>query len=158
MTEISNCLDRVAFVETYGKEGFTLIVKHWDQRRKTYLLKIDLRYKVCASLLDLPLMCWNVDAVATIISSFGMPFWANRSSLRWDNITSFDIQFYCKDLADIPEIIQVTIGPHTYAVRLIVKFSRLEIPPFEDSASNKEDPDDLGDNECNFWFGSPSKN
>ena len=61
-------------------DGFFLLVNRWNKFRGGVPHK--LKYIIYATLRDLPLYCWTVDAVATIISGFGTPCRASRTSLH----------------------------------------------------------------------------
>ena len=60
--------------------------------------------------------------MATIISSFGLPYRASKSCLNWDDLTFFDIDFFCEEIEDVPKSVDVTVGPFTYNVKIRVKF------------------------------------
>ena len=84
-------------------DGFSLITNYWNQFRGGILH--DLKFKVYATLKNLPLFCWTVDIVATIISSFGSPCRASHSSLRWEDLSGFDIVFFCETVKNVPKSI-----------------------------------------------------
>ena len=91
-------------------DGFTVVVNHWNQFSGGVRHK--LKYEVYAILKDLPLFCWMEEAITGIISGFAVPHRASRSSLRWEDITGFDIVFFCEDISSILEMIKVMVGSH----------------------------------------------
>ena len=52
--------------------------------------------------------------MAAIISSFGVPHRVSRKYLRWEDLSSFDLQFFCESIEDVPESVDVSVGPFTY--------------------------------------------
>lgn len=118
-------------------DGFSLLVNRWNKFKGG--IPHQLKYKVYATLKDLPLFCWTVDAVATIISGFGTPCRASRTSLRWDDLSGFDMVFYCEEYENIPEKIEVTVGPFTYSVSIIINFVAEKSPHFGDSSSASDE-------------------
>ncbi|KAG1347823.1 hypothetical protein COCNU_06G016520 [Cocos nucifera] len=110
-----------------------------------------MKLKVSASLFNLPLLCWNFQAVTMIISSFGLPHRASKHCLKWEDLTSFDLDFFCEDIEDVPNSVNVSVGPFIYNVQIRVNFVSEQIPPGtpiseEDSNSDRDDWD--------YWFGS----
>lgn len=132
--------------------GFSLQINHWDQHRGG--IPHRLKFKVSASLLNLPLTCWNSRAVATIISSFGFPHRASKACLRWDDLTTFDLDFFCDDIDDIPESVNVTVGPFTYIVQIKINFVSEQGPL--DSGSSAGTPEN-DDEDWDYWFGPEDK-
>lgn len=98
-------------------DGFSLQASRRDQHRGGISHGL-IELMVSASLLDLSLMCWNAEALAAIRSSFGTPHRASLECLCWDDLTSFDINFFCEEMEDIPDSINVTIEPFIYNVEV----------------------------------------
>lgn len=73
-------------------------------------------FKVCASLIHLPLICWNIDMVVNMIACFGIPLTISCSSINISELTRFDLHFLCESLVSIQEFIEVTFGQHCYLV------------------------------------------
>lgn len=132
-------------------DGFTLVVNHWDQTIEGTQNK--LRFKVCASLFNLLLIYWNVNAIASIIANFRVPLRANHSSINMEDLTSLDLHFLCENLESISEFIEVTVRAFCYRVRLVVNFSSPYNPFLDHSSSQSEDHSNLGDSDLEFWFG-----
>lgn len=85
-------------------DGFSLLVNRWNQQRGATHHR--LRYKVYATLKDLPLICWSAKAVATIIYGFGIPHRASHSSLRWNDLIGFDVVFFVKMLKTSQKVLR----------------------------------------------------
>ena len=102
-------------------DGFSLVVNHWDETK--FCVHTNPRFKVNASLFNLPFICWNVNVVASIIARFGVPLRASHSTIQRDDLTSSDLQFLCDNLDAIHELIEVAVGGYTYQVRLVINFS-----------------------------------
>ena len=101
-------------------DGFTAIVNHWNQVFGG--VHHNLRFKVYATIQNLPLVCWTAEVVATVLSSFGVPHSASKQSLRWEDLRGFDVVFFCEALENIPEKVQVTVGPYTYSVTVLINY------------------------------------
>ena len=95
-------------------EGFTLLVYHWDQTRLAS--HHNLCFKASISLLNLPLICWNPEAVARFVAGFEMPFRASQASTSWEDLSSFDFSILCKEPTLIPNFMDVSIGPFSYPI------------------------------------------
>lgn len=128
--------------------GFSLQVNHWDAFKGGILHQEKL--KVSASLTNLPLVCWNSHAVEAIVSSFGLPHRLSRSSLKWKDLTSFDLELLCDDVDDIPEYVNVIVGPFTYNVQVKINF----VSVLASSSTTSEESSGNNDGDWNFWFGS----
>ncbi|KAG1334217.1 hypothetical protein COCNU_03G003360 [Cocos nucifera] len=120
-----SCLDKETIMALMAEghirgDDFTVIVNHWNHFRGGVRHK--LRYKVYATLKDLPLFCWTTEVVAGIISDFAVPHRASRTSLWWDDLKGFDIIFFYEDISSIQEKVEVTIGSHTYSVGIVINF------------------------------------
>ena len=89
-------------------DGFSLVVNYWDQNKGSNPHK--LCFKVYTSLIDLPLVCWSREAVSEIIFNFGVLLCISRSSLNWEDFSSFDFAFLRKDLDTLPKSIEVTVS------------------------------------------------
>ena len=90
-------------------DGFTLTVNHRNQYRGG--ARHNLKLKIFETLHNLPLSCWTTEAVATIIFGFGVLHRASCSSLLWEDLSGFDVVFYCKNFQDILKTIEVIVGP-----------------------------------------------
>lgn len=77
-------------------DGFSLLVNCWNKFRGGVLHK--LKYKIYATLKDLPLFCWMADVVATIISSFGIPY----KFLHWEDMSGFDVVSFYEEFEKHP--------------------------------------------------------
>ena len=75
--------------------GFQLWVSHWDPFKGGIPRKLKL--KISISQLNLPLVCWNSQAMAMIIRGFGLPHRASKSCLKWEDLTPFDFDFFCEE-------------------------------------------------------------
>ncbi|KAG1330349.1 hypothetical protein COCNU_02G003170 [Cocos nucifera] len=152
-----SCPDKKIVVALMAKryirgDGFTVIINHWNQFSGGVRHK--LRYKVYATLKDLPLFCWTAEAVAGIISGFAVPHRASRTSLRWDDLTGFDIIFFCEDISSIPKKVEVTVGSRTYSVGIVINFITEQGPPFDGwNSEQQEDHNEMDDDEWKFWNG-----
>lgn len=60
--------------------GFQVQISHWDQFKGG--LPHNLKHKISASLLNLPLICWNSQSMATMVASFGLPHRVSKSCLH----------------------------------------------------------------------------
>ncbi|KAG1335031.1 hypothetical protein COCNU_03G011500 [Cocos nucifera] len=89
-----------------------------------------------------------------IIFSFGLFHRASKSCLKWEDLTSFDLEFFCDDVEDISKSVNVTACPFTYNVQIHINFIRKQSPT--GSSSSEGNPDNEGD-DWKFWFG-PSDN
>ncbi|KAG1342246.1 hypothetical protein COCNU_05G004750 [Cocos nucifera] len=128
---------------------FSLQVNHWDTFKGG--ASNQLNFKVSASLLNLPLACWNSHAVAMIVLSFGLPHRASKSCLKWENLASFDLDFFCDDIDEIPESVSVNVGPHVFNVQIRINFISERTPP--DSHSIEDSSGGEG-KDWDYWFGS----
>ena len=135
-------------------DGFTLMVSHWDQFKGG--AHHDLQLKIYATVYNLPLFRWNAEAIATIISGFGIPHRASRSSLQWEDLRSFDIVFFSENIESIPEVIKVTTGSHIYSVNLTVNYV-VEQGPSDSSSSSEDDSNGDGGDDWEFWNDSDSR-
>lgn len=73
-----------------------------------------LKYRVATCLNDLPPTCWNIESTGNIISSFGVPVYANKTCTSWEDLTTFNISFLYEDVNSLPQIIEVTVDYLTY--------------------------------------------
>ncbi|EHA8587490.1 hypothetical protein COCNU_scaffold002416G000030 [Cocos nucifera] len=89
-------------------DGFTLLMNHWNQYKGGE--HHNFKLKIYTTLFNLPLFCWNAEAVAIIISGFGVPQCASRSSLQWEDLRGFDIVFFCEDIESVPEVIKIQLN------------------------------------------------
>ncbi|KAG1358679.1 hypothetical protein COCNU_08G001250 [Cocos nucifera] len=64
----------------------------------------------------------NSQVAATIVSSFGLPHRASKSCLKWEDLTSFDLDFFCEDIEDVPRSINVTVEPFISNVKGRINF------------------------------------
>ena len=71
-----------------------------------------------------------------IVSSFGLPHKASKSYLKWEDLTSFDLNFFRDDIDEILELVNVTIGPHVFNVSVGMNFISERTP--SDSQSIEE--------------------
>lgn len=101
---------------TIKSNGFQLLVSHWDPYKRGVPHKLKL--KVSASLINPPVSCWNSQAVAAIISSFGLPHGASKHCLNWQDLTSFDLDFFCEEIEDVPDSVNVSVGSFSYNVKI----------------------------------------
>lgn len=83
--------------------------------------------------------------MAGIISRFEISFRASGSSINLDDLTNFDLHFFCDSPESIPEIIEVIVGNYCYQVKLVVNFSALYNPFADYSSSQSDDHGNLGD-------------
>ncbi|KAG1333951.1 hypothetical protein COCNU_03G000700 [Cocos nucifera] len=132
MAGISAFLDRAAIVETFGRP-----------------VKID---DVASIREQKARKAGTAEAVAGIISGFAIPHRASRSSLRWEDLTEFDIVFYCEDITDIPEKVEETVASRIYTVRIVINFITEQAPHYNGmSPEPEEGQDDMNDDEWEFW-------
>ena len=105
-----------------------MLVNHWDPLGGATCHR--LKPKVYASLINLPLQLWTTDAVATILSGFGVPYRASKTSLRWEDLTSFDVVFFREEME---------IGQFIYKVSMMINFVSEQEPIFDDSTMGSSD-------------------
>lgn len=113
--------------------GFSLVENHWNPFRNANHHRLE--FKIYATLIDLPLQCWMVDAVVGIISSFGVPHQDSRSSLNGEDLTSFDVIFFCEEFDDILEFV-VIMGSHVFKVLIVIYDVLEQAPNFESSPTS----------------------
>ncbi|EHA8587875.1 hypothetical protein COCNU_scaffold003431G000040 [Cocos nucifera] len=76
---------------------------------------------------------------------------SSKSCLKWEDLTSFNLDFFCEVIDDVPESIDVTVGPFVYNGTVRVNFVSEQVPPgasFSNEGSNSNGDD------WKFWFGS----
>lgn len=115
-------------------DGFLLLVNHWGQSKGS--APHSRKYKVCISLINLPLVCGSPKAIAKIVAGFGVPLHASKSSTRWEDLTSFDLSIYCENMAAILDSVDVTFGPYTHNVKVVINYFSPHEPNFLDSSSS----------------------
>ncbi|KAG1330807.1 hypothetical protein COCNU_02G007750 [Cocos nucifera] len=104
--------------------GFSLQVNHWDPFR------------------------------AAIVSSFGLPHRASKACLKWDDLTSFDLDLFCEAIEDVPDYVNVSVGDFMCNIQIRVNFVS-EFGP-QGSISFEGSPDNE-DEDWDYWFGPGEK-
>ena len=112
---------------------------------------------MAASLVNLSLIYWNIEVVGNIFFSFGAPLCAKRACKHWEDLTSFDVDFLCENLDSLSEVIEVTVGLHTYEVKLQIKYSCPHNPLEDLSFSQDDDHKKMDEDEVEFWFEGPNQ-
>lgn len=134
-------------------EGCWLRIDHRDQTHGG--TPHGLKFKVAAGLLDLLLVCRNLEFMATILPSFDVPLRASKASMSWEDLTSFDVTFLCEEIDTLPQSIEVTIGLNKFDIKLRVNYTSQYAPPTDRSPSSQDsDEAAMDEDELEFWFKS----
>ncbi|KAG1362841.1 putative GEM-like protein 7 [Cocos nucifera] len=80
--------------------------------------------------------------------------WDSKSHLKSEDLTSFDLEFFCDGVEDIPESVNAIAGPFSYNVQIHINFITEQSPT--SSFSSEWNPDNEGDDR-KFWFGPDKK-
>ena len=122
-------------------ESFSLVVNYWDLY--SGIVPDKLQFKIYASRLNLSLIYWNVEVVASLICNLRVPHQTNRSSLPWEDLSSSNIHFYCKDLSAITEAVEIIVGSFIYIIKVVINYSTIQIQVDNSSSSQDKEHDNM---------------
>lgn len=109
---------------------------------------------MATSLLGLSLVCWNLESMGYILSSFGVLVRASKLSTSRKDLTSFDISFLYEDTNSLPWIIKVIVGLNKFEVKLQVNYNS----PFNSSSETNPSQDNnditIDEDDKEFWLGA----
>lgn len=118
----------------FSFEGLTCWFSNWFERAE--LPRGHLRHKVWIKLRHWPLECWNKEDVLAAVSGFGELWEIDAASESREDVSFFQIQIRCRDVASIPEALLLMVEDRRFRIPIEIETWEDATPIFLGEALN----------------------